>query len=226
MSPLITSALICLVRLAPLTQEQATQILLIVREEVRPDSAEAYAQNELVIARTCARLKCPHTYLALAPLDGRKEVWWLNAFTSRQDKERVDRAWASNTRVVAQLRPFGKRKEHLRRALTTTLTSYRYDLSSGHNLRIIGARFFVIAVTRDRAKLGGAVFQSPDGEYFAIRTATTRQLAETVAARMGSASRIFEVQTRWSFPSDSWVAADPGFWKQTTSARASAALSR
>lgn len=96
MSRLIILVLIGLATTAADAQEQIPQVLLVVREQVRPDSAKVYAKNESEIAGTCARLRCPHPYLALASLNGPREVWWLNVFESQQDKERVDRAWTSN----------------------------------------------------------------------------------------------------------------------------------
>jgi len=212
-------AVIALAATAADAQVQTPNVLLVVREHVRPDSAKVYAKNESEIAGICARLKCPHPYLALASLYGPREVWWLNVFESQQDKERVDRAWAGNATLMAQLRPLGKRKEQLRQGLTTTLATYRPDLSTGVILRINGARFFVITVRHDRHNADGAVFESPDGQYFAITPAETRDVADRAAARAGAGSRILAVQPQWSFPADSWIAADPVFWKDNPAAR-------
>jgi hypothetical protein len=87
MSRLVTSVLIGLAPIAACAQEETPRLLLIVRERVRPDSAETYATNESEIARTCVRLTCPHPYLALTPISGRTEVWWLSSFASREEKE-------------------------------------------------------------------------------------------------------------------------------------------
>src|SRR5438105_3295144 len=122
--------LVGLLGLARFSQDPPTQLLLVVREELQPDSAAAYATNESAIARMCDRLRCPHPYLALVPVDGSRgvrEVWWLNAFASPQDKERVDRAWARNTRILTQLRPFSDRKQQLRQAVITSIITYRRD---------------------------------------------------------------------------------------------------
>src|ERR671932_1845514 len=138
MSRLTVLALMGLVPVALDAQEKTPQVLLVVREQVRPDSAQAYATNEAEIAATCVRLKCPHPYLALASLDGRREVWWLNAFASQREKERIDHAWARNASLTTRLQPLGKRKEQFREALTSTLATYRPDLSAGVTLRITG----------------------------------------------------------------------------------------
>jgi hypothetical protein len=50
--------------------------------------------------------------------------------------------------------------------LTTTLTTYRPNLSSGAGWRVNGARFFVVDVTRDEREAVGDVFESSDGERF------------------------------------------------------------
>ena len=219
MSRLVISVLIGLAPIVACAQEEIPQLLLIVREQVRPDSVETYATNESEIAGTCARLTCPHPYLALTPISGRTEVWWLNAFASREDKERVDRAWASSESLMAELRPLGKRKEQLRQALRTTLTTHRPDLSPGAAWRVEGARFFVVTVGLGDRQPEGAVFESPDGQWFVITPAATRAAADRVAAGADAGSLVLAVQPQWSFPSDDWVAADPDFWKQSPAAR-------
>jgi hypothetical protein len=219
MSRLVISALIGLAAVAACTKEKIPQLLLIVREQVRPDSAETYATNESEIVRTCARLTCPHPYLALTPVSGRTDVWWLSSFSSREDKERIDRVWASSGNLMAELRPLAKRKEGLRQALTTTLTTHRPDLSAAAAWRVDGARFFVVTVGHGDRQPEGAVFESPDGERFVITPATTRATADHFAAGAGANSLVLAVQPQWSVPSDDWVAADPDFWKQNPAAR-------
>ncbi|MDQ3749952.1 MAG: hypothetical protein M3367_13225 [Acidobacteriota bacterium] len=200
------------------TPENAPQFLLIVRERLRLGSEEAYAKNELEIAAACARLKCPHPYLALASVAGPKEVWWLSAFASEQEKDQLEPAYARNEPLMAKLRPLGKRKEGFRQALTTTLVKYRPDLSSRDTWRVNGARFFVIKVTDEREAVG-AVFESSDGERFVVASADRRSAAERIAARAGRGSVILAVQPEWSFPAEAWIAADPEFWKSSPVAR-------
>ena len=92
-------------------QEGTPQFLLIVRELVRPGNEAAYDANELKIAEACARLKCPHPYLALVSADNPREVWWLNAFASSEERDGLDAAYARNEQLMAALAPLGKRKE-------------------------------------------------------------------------------------------------------------------
>lgn len=219
MSPLIVFTLMVLGIVVMDAQEQPPQFLLIVRERLRPAMDEAYRKNELEIAAACATLKCPHPYLALASVVGPKEVWWLNAFASQEEKDQLEAAYARNEPLMSKLRPLGKRKEGFREALTTTLTEYRRDLSGGAVWRVVGARFFVISVAQDERQAVGSVFESPDGERFVVASADSRAAAERIAARAGPRSMVLAVQPQWSFPAEAWIAADPDFWSSNPVAR-------
>lgn len=201
------------------TQDSAPQFLLIVRERLRRGMEEAYGKNELKIAAACATLKCPHPYLALAPVAGPKEVWWLNAFASQEEKNQLESAYARNEPLMGKLRPLGKRKEGFREALTTTFMEYRPDLSGGAALRLVGARFLVININQDEREAAGAVFESSDGERFVVASADSHAAAERIALRAGPRSIMLAVQPQWSFPADAWIAADPVFWSSNPVAR-------
>jgi hypothetical protein len=108
---------------------------LIVREWLRPGSEAAYNANELQLAAACATLKCPHPYVALVSVDNSREVWWLNAFASGEERDGLDAAYARNERLMAALVPLGKRKEDFRDAVSTIRTTYRPDVSSQLCLR-------------------------------------------------------------------------------------------
>lgn len=205
-------------------QEETTQFLLIVRERLRPGSEDAYNQNELQLAAACATLKCPHPYLALASVAEPKEVWWLNAFVSLEERESLDAAYACNEPLMAILRPLGKRKEDFREQLTSTMTEYRRDVSGGVVLRLLGARFLIVSTTRDQRRSGGAVFESPDGERFVIGSANSLAVAQKIAARFGPSAMILTVQPQWSFPAEAWIEADPDFWNSNPVARNRGAL--
>jgi hypothetical protein len=201
------------------TQDATPQFLLIVRERLRPGSEDAYEKNELQIANACASLKCPHPYLALASVAGPKEVWWLNAFASQQERDDLGTAYARNERLMAKLLPLGKRKEDFRDALTTTMTEYRPELSGSAVWRVTGARFFVISTKQDAGEAAGAVFESSDGQRFVIATANSRAVAEEIAARFGTGAMILAVQPQWSFPAEAWIDGDPDFWNSNPVAR-------
>ena len=219
MSRLFVLTVIVLCGCAVDKPNEAAQVLLIVRERLRPGSEEAYNDNELRIAEACARLGCPHPYVALASTAGPNEVWWLNAFASQAERDDLEQAYTRNAPLMARLRPLGKRKEDFRVELTTKLTEYRPELSSNAVLRIGGARFFVINSTPNQEVSTGAVFESSDGERFAIASVASRAAAEDVASRSGSGAMILSVQPQWSFPAQAWIEADRDFWKSSTVAR-------
>lgn len=197
----------------------APRFLLIVRERLLPGMDQAYDKNELELATACATLECPHPYLALASVTGPKEVWWLNAFASQEEKDQLNAAYARNERLMARLLLLGKRKEGFRQSVTTTLTEYRADLSGGARWRLNGARFFVINVTRSRPEAVGAVFESSDGERFLVAPADSRSVADRIAQQTGPGSVILAVQPQWSFPAKAWIVADPDFWESNPVAR-------
>ena len=199
--------------------ERPPQFLLIVRERLRPGSDEAYNENELQLAAACATLHCPHPYLALASMAGPREVWWLNAFASQAERDAVGPAYARNEALMAALRPLGKRKEDFRESLITTMTKHRPDVSRGAGWRIAGSRFVAISITRGEGASVGAVFESPDGERFALASANSQAVAKDLAAHLGPGTTILAVQPQWSFPADAWIDADPDFWSANAVAR-------
>lgn len=202
------------------TQDPTPKFLLIVRERLRPGAEEAYAKNELEIAAACAALQCPHPYLALGSVAGPKEVWWLNAFASGEEKDELAPAYARNAPLMARLGPLGKRKEGFRESLITTLTKYRADLSARAAWRVGGARFFVVGnVTEAERQANGVVFESSDGQLFAFAPATSRAAADSMASRASPDAMILAVEPQWSFPAESWIAADPDFWRSNAAAR-------
>lgn len=200
-------------------QEETPQFLLVVRERLRVGSEDAYNENELRLAAACATFECPHPYLALASLGKPTEVWWLNAFGSAQERDGLDDAYARNELLMAVLVPLGKRKEDFRDVPTTIRMTYRSDLGSRSGLRIAGARFLVVSVVADQSELSASVFQSSDGEWFKIAPAPTRAVADEVATQFGSGAMILAVQPQWSFPAETWVQADPDFWRSRAAAQ-------
>jgi hypothetical protein len=198
--------------------ERPPQFLLIVRERLRPGSEEAYDKNERQAATVCATLKCPHPYLALATVTGPREVWWLNAFASQEERDSLDASYARNEPLMTAMRPLGKRKEDFRESITSTMTEFRPDLSTS-TLRIAGARFLIITAAQDERAAIGAVFQATDGRRFVIASASGRGVAEDLGARMRPGATILAVHPQWSFPDEAWIAADPEFWQSSLVAR-------
>lgn len=188
------------------------QFLSIVREQLRPGSDEAYNRNELKLAQVAATLQCPHPYLALASVTGPTEVWWLNAFTSAAERDAVGPAYARNEPLMAAMRPLGALKEQFRASITSMMTSYRPDLADGTALRVEGMRFFVVGTSHRKSGTVAAVFESPAGDLFVLAGASSRAIADDVAARFGPGAIVLAVQPQWSFPDKTWVEADRDFW--------------
>jgi hypothetical protein len=201
------------------TQEDTPQFVLIVREWLRPGSEAAYNENELQLATACATLRCPHPYLALVSVKDAREVWWLNAFASAEERDGLDDAYARNEPLMAVLVPLGKRKEDFREAIATSRTTHRSEVSGRPGLTITGARFVVVTATNDLGTSPGAVFESSNGDRFRIASAPTRAVAEEIAAHFGSGATILAVQPQWSFPAETWMRADPEFWRSSPAAR-------
>ena len=105
------------------------QLLQIVREPLKVGEEAAYAAIENETARACAELKCPHPHLALEPLGGPKEVWWLNSFASERDRQRVTEDYLRNGPLMAVLDRNSKRKASVTGTPVNLVLNYRPDLS-------------------------------------------------------------------------------------------------
>jgi hypothetical protein len=200
------------------TADEIPQFLLIARERLRPGAEDAYDANESKLASACATLGCPHAYLALATTRGPKEVWWFNAFTSKQEMDGLDATYAQNGRLMAALRPLGKRKADFRESFTSTTAELRRVSSGASIFRISGARFFVVHTASDAPLESAAVFKAPGGRQFIIASFKDRVSAEA-GSQSSRGAVILLVQPRWSFPARSWIDADPEFWRENPVAR-------
>jgi len=99
----ITVAIGILLAVPLMAQERPSQILQIYRDSLKGGSEATYKAIEEDAARICADLKCPHPHLAIESLTGPKEVWWLNAFASEAEKQRVVSDYANNRPLMAAL---------------------------------------------------------------------------------------------------------------------------
>jgi hypothetical protein len=185
-------------------------ILQIYREPLQPGAEAAYDRLESDTARECARLRCPHAYLALESLTGPREVWWFNGYDSAVDRKRVADAWKANTEALAVLGRNGTRKRPLVGKTTESLASFRPDPSSGATWALGRGRFLVIWSGTGAPALKGTVYETDDRTRFVVVPARTREEADTLAAP--SKARVFAVRPSWSHPDETWIAADPEFW--------------
>ena len=167
------------------SQAHPPQILEVYREYLKPDVVQALHQIEVDAAQICIRLKFPHRYLVLESLTGPKEFWYLNAFDSQADMDKVGREYEGNKALASALAENLKRKApYLVAESTNVFLNYRPELSGGTPWGMGHARFLVTAWTKGSAGTGGTVFEGPDGNRLVIRAVRTRAEAESMAARL------------------------------------------
>jgi hypothetical protein len=201
-----------------MAQERSPEILEIYRDRLKPGQEAAFKAIEEDAARICADLQCPHPHLAIESLTGPKEVWWLNAFESEAEKQRVYSEYMNNRALLAALDRITKGKEGLTETPEDIFVKYRADLSRGAVWKVAGARFFAATVTREDLQIDGSVFEAPDGTFFILRPARTEQECEAVVSASAPETRVFAVRPYWGMPAEEWIAADPEFWKSNPNA--------
>jgi hypothetical protein len=194
--------------------EETPKILLITREPLKPGCEAAYSAIEEETARNSVQLNCPHPYLALEPLTGPKEVWWLNTFDSEEHLRQVEADYANNQALMQVLNRNSKRKESLTEPPVFLYVTYRADLSESSKWTPAGARFMVVVVTKKNLQTNGSVFESSDGIRYILIKMRERGQAESAAATFGNEARIFAVRPNWSMPATEWIDADPDFWNE------------
>jgi len=199
-------------------QTRPPQIVLIHRDTVKPGSEAAYRAVEEDAARICAELDCPHPHFALESLTAPKEVWWLNAFDSEAEKQRVVDAYQRNRALTDALAGITKRREGLLTTEDEFLASYRPDPSLAGTWKVAGVRSFLVTVTRREPKKTGSVFQAPDGTWFVFKALTSGE-EDRATVVMDSETRVFAVRPYWGLPAREWIAADPEFWKANPAAK-------
>ena len=185
-------------------------LLQIYREPINAGAETAYDRVESDIARACARLRCPHPYLALESLSGPREAWWLNGYDSPADRKKVAEAWAASTEALAAIGGNAKRKAALVGKATETIALYRPDLSHGEPWRLGHGRFVVIWSGTGTPALTGTVYETDDRTRYVLVPAGTRAEADGLAAK--SRARVFAVRPSWSHPDEDWFASDPELW--------------
>jgi len=188
------------------------QILQVVREPLKVGEEAAYAAIENETARACAELKCPHPHLALEPLGGPKEIWWLNSFASEADRQRVTDDYSRNGPLMAVLERNSKRKASVTGTPVNLVLNYRPDLSRGVRWELACARFVVLTALTGKAPPVGPVFEAPDGTRLVLCPAKTREEAERLASAATGKTTVLAVLPSWGMPASDWLDADPDFW--------------
>ena len=202
-----------------MVQEQPPRLLEIFRDFVKPGSEAAFRSVEEDAARICAELGCPHPHLAIESLTGPREVWWLNAFESEAEHQRVVDAYRSNRALTTALKEITRRREGLIFPPIDLLTTYRPDRSGDAPWKLGGARFFVAAMTKRENGLEGSVFEAPQGERFILRPVAEREEANSFASAAGAETRVFAVRPYWGMPASEWIRSDPDFWSESPMSR-------
>lgn len=206
--------LLLLLALLPLplgAQEPPPRFLYIYRDSLRRGVDSAYRAIENDGAQICADHRCPNPYLALESLSGPHEAWWINAFATPADTLRVAHAYATDHALATALGRIAQRKAALIGTPVQGFAVYRPDLSRGPRWSVGGARFVIVAVTRNRRPADGSVWMTADSTLYILRGVHTRREADALGRDTGA--RIFVVRPNWSMPAKAWVAEDPAFWR-------------
>jgi len=213
----VAAALLAVLAPAPTYAQMTPPILQITIERVAAGRESEYGRVEERLLEACLRLGCPNDYLALESVAEPREIWWLVAYSSQADVDRVAQAYARNDSLTSALRELGALKKDIAPTIGSWVTRYRPDLGAEVPWRVGVAPFAVLG--RSAAPGSGAVFEAPDGMRFTVVAAATLDDANAVAARSDPSARVFTVRPEWSKPDPAWLKASPELWRTGTQAR-------
>jgi hypothetical protein len=199
-------------------------ILLIHRDLLKPGNEAAYREIEGDTARLMReagpltseqQVQFPNPYLAVEPLTGPKEVWFLTGWNSAADYEQVGHEYSRKAPapLVAALDSNSKKKAALTFQPISVFANYRPDVSRGEQWSVGRGRFLVITVTKLSGPFEGAVFETADHTRFVVMAAQTREEADAKALAAGPEAKVFAVRPYWTRPAREWVSPDPAFWQ-------------
>jgi len=205
-------------------QVRPSPILLIHRDLLKPGDEAAYRGIEEDTARLMRdalpltseqQVQFPNPYLAVEPVTGPKEVWFLTGWKAMADYTQVgdDYRRKASAALVAALERNAKAKAVLTFEPISVFANYRPELSRGKQWSVGRGRYLVITVTRRSGPFEGTVFETADQTRFVVMAARTRAEADSKAAAAGPEAKAFAVRPYWTRPAKEWVAADPGFWQ-------------
>jgi hypothetical protein len=205
-------------------QVHASPILLIHRDLLKPGNEAAYREIEEDTARLMRdalpltseqQVQFPNAYLAVEPLTGPKEVWFLTGWTAMADYTQVgdDYRGKASAPLVAALERNSKAKAALTFEPISVFANYRQDLSRGEQWSVGRGRYLVITVTKRSGPFEGTVFETADYTRFVVMAARTREEADSKAVAAGQDAKVFAVRPYWTRPATEWVASDPAFWQ-------------
>src|SRR5262249_37851933 len=204
----VTVLLILSLAMPQPSQAATPRILEIYREFLKAGHDAEYRAMEEDAWKTCERLHFPHHYLAIEALSGEKETWFLNAFDSQEDLQRVAELYNKNTDLIAALNQIQERKKDLIQGHDEHFANYRADLTRGEPWQMGRGRFLVITVSQAQPgddtssnvpSFDATVFQAPDSTRFSLRATQTREQADALAKTVPGA-RVFAVRSYWGLP--------------------------
>jgi hypothetical protein len=221
-------------------QDHPAPLVWIAREQVQPGKMGVYLNLEEAAARTCAQLKCPNPYFALTSLTGPNEAWWINGFDTADTMEKVQREYAANPELVQAMATVDGNKTNLIYPGTNLIARLRNDLSVYDGA--VAPHFFSISIlhvppgslqtfTKARAQFKATlehngrpqwVYQvtsgSADFTFLVMTPARTMHETQTIPAfddaSASSETRLYAVSPSLSMPAQSWIEADPDFWRR------------
>jgi hypothetical protein len=191
------------------TAQQPPAALQVTRETIATNGEQSYSRIERQLADLCAK-RCPNHYLALESATAPTEVWWLVAYESRADVERIAKAYSRDKPLLDAMRSLNAQKRAVTSAPSSDLLEWRRDASVAEPWRV-GIDPFVVIVEAAAAE---AVFEADSGTALTVAAAPSRESALARAALFGSTARVFTVRADWSSPDDTWVAANPTLWRR------------
>jgi hypothetical protein len=224
-------------------QDPPAPLVQIYREQIKPGKIAAYVRIEEAAARFCAKMNCPNPYFALTSLTGPNEVWWINGFDSPETIERVWQAYASSQEIMTELNSIAENKADLAFPANILLAKFHPEMSFyttpvaphyismsivhvrlGHvaNFRDMRIRFKSTLERAGRPQWAYQVTSGTDDVTFIVMTpARTMQEIQTTPSLddpsdivVSSETRLYAVSPAMSLPAQSWVEADPDFWKR------------
>jgi hypothetical protein len=195
----------------PLAGEEPPQVLQLVIERIKPGNEARYDAIERQLAVLCKE-RCPNAYLALESFATPKEIYWLTAYRTAADVERIAAAYASNALLRADLQALSAPKDELVESAVTLMLEHRETLSDTSPWLVGILPYAVIVEGRDAVTSGGAVFEAPDGMRLVFAPAANAEDANAVAAALGPGAKPFAVRAEWSKPTAAWIIANPALW--------------
>ena len=175
-----------------MAQVRPPQILEIYRDYLKPDAIAANRKLERRAEELCRKLGFTHPYLTIESASGPAEMWYLNAFDSEAEVEKLRREYQQNAKLLAALGDITRQKVPLKRLESTDdFLNYRPELSRGDPWIMGRGQFFVIVFFDGDPPLNGTVFEMKDGSKMLVRTTQNSSEARILAASAGSTARVF-----------------------------------